>query len=151
MRSFFLLAVSLLPPAAARRLGDSRIESFVQFAQFISVGLCGFAADTATVYAVRHEVGLYAAGFVSFTVAVNVTFILNRVWTFSGRRADAIWHQWVRFIGANVIGFVLNRGMYVALIASVPLCREQPVIAVFAGGIAGVLANYNLSRRVVFR
>ena len=151
MRSLLLFAVSLLPPAAARRLGESRIESFVQFAQFTSVGLCGFAADTATVYAVRHEVGLYAAGFVSFTVAVNVTFILNRIWTFSGRRADAIWHQWVRFIGANVIGFVLNRGVYVVLIASVPLCREQPVIAVFAGGMAGVLANYNLSRRVVFR
>jgi putative flippase GtrA len=151
MRSLVLFAARLLPPAAARRLDDSRIESFVQFTRFILVGFCGFAADTATVYSVRHEVGLYAAGFVSFAVAVNVTFILNRIWTFSGKRADTMRHQWLRFIGANVIGFVINRGVYVALIASVPFCREQPVVAVFAGGVGGMLANYNLSRRVVFR
>ena len=46
---------------------------------------------------------------------------------------------------------MLNRGTYLLLIALVPLCREQPVFAIAAGVGAGLLANFNLSRRLVFR
>ena len=92
----------------------------------------GFSVDTATVYALRHSLGLYGAGAVSYCVAASVTWLLNRLWTFRGRGSDPIHRQWARFLLVNLGGFVLNRGTYAALVTFVPLCAEQPVIAVAA-------------------
>ena len=55
------------------------------------------------------------------------------------------------FIGANGLGFLLNRGTFLLLVEFVPLCAEQPVFAIAAGVGAGMLANFSLSRRLVFR
>jgi putative flippase GtrA len=52
---------------------------------------------------------------------------------------------------ANLPGFVVNRGVYILLVSFVGLAARQPVIAVFAGAIAGVTLNFNLSRKIVFR
>jgi putative flippase GtrA len=57
----------------------------------------------------------------------------------------------VRFLVANSLGLVLNRGTYAALIATVPLCVEAPVLAVAAGSVAGMIVNFTLSRQMVFR
>ena len=54
-------------------------------------------------------------------------------------------------MGANLLGLVLNRGTYAALVATVPLCAAQPVFAVAAGSLAGMMVNFTLSRQVVFR
>ncbi len=62
------------------------------------------------------------------------------------------WHvQWRRFLAANLGGFVINRGVYMALVTFVAAAARQPVIAVFAGAMAGMTLNFNLSRKVVFR
>ena len=52
---------------------------------------------------------------------------------------------------ANLLGLVLNRGTYAVLVTVVPLCARQPVFAVAAGSLAGMMVNFILSRRVVFR
>jgi putative flippase GtrA len=55
------------------------------------------------------------------------------------------------FLAANAVGFVINRGTYFSLIASVPVCHDKPVLAVAAGAVAGMFINFFLSRRLVFR
>ena len=50
-----------------------------------------------------------------------------------------------------MLGFILNRGTYAVLVTFVPLCAAQPVFATFAGAVAGVFANFNMSRTLVFR
>ena len=55
------------------------------------------------------------------------------------------------FMLANLGGFVLNRGTYALLVTFVAEAANQPVIAVAAGAIAGLLVNFTLSRRLVFR
>ncbi|HYZ60974.1 MAG TPA: GtrA family protein, partial [Acetobacteraceae bacterium] len=74
-----------------------------------------------------------------------------RAWTFRGASRHGLVRQWLLFLAANSLGFVLNRGTYLLLIALVPLCARQPVFAIAAGVVAGLFANFNLSRRVVFR
>jgi putative flippase GtrA len=51
----------------------------------------------------------------------------------------------------NLLGLVLNRGTYAALVTWVPLCATQPVFAVAGGAVAGMMVNFTLSRQVVFR
>lgn len=48
-------------------------------------------------------------------------------------------------------GFVLNRGTYFALIATVPYCAEHPFVPIAAGAVAGMFVNFGLSRAILFR
>jgi putative flippase GtrA len=139
-------------PAPARRLADAaRLAVAAQFLRFGVVGLIGFGLDTATVYALRGRLGLYGAGMVSYFVAASANWALNRAWTFRGQSSGRAHRQWVLFLIANSCGLVLNRGTYVALIATTSICTAYPVLAVAAGAVAGMFANFGLSRQLVFR
>ncbi len=122
-----------------------------QFLRFGVVGTGGFLIDTATVYAVRHALGIYGAGLAGYVVAATGNWMLNRLWTFRGEGSGPAHRQWALFMVANLGGFVLNRGTYALLVTFVAGAARQPVIAIAAGAVAGLLVNFILSRRVVFR
>ena len=88
----------------------------------------------------------------AFFVAATMNWMLNRLWTFRGRGSDAsLVRQWLSFLGANGLGFVLNRSTFFALSWLLPFCRAHLVTALAAGSLAGMCANFTLSRRLVFR
>jgi len=123
----------------------------VQFLMFGAVGAFGWVLDTATVYALRAQLGLYGAGVVAYFVAASGNWLLNRVWTFRGSGSGTMHRQWARFLAVNGVGFVLNRGTYALLVTFVALCAAQPVFATAAGAVAGMFVNFSLSRAIVFR
>jgi len=151
MHAMLLRLAARLPPRARNAITEHRIEILVQFLMFGTVGTFGFVLDTATVYALRGRLGLYGAGLASYAVAATGTWAFNRIWTFRGRGAGPAHRQWARFLGANAVGFTLNRGTYALLVTFVPLCAAQPVFATGAGALAGMFVNFNLSRSLVFR
>lgn len=134
-----------------RAASPQRIALILQFMRFGTVGVFGFVVDASVVYATRYWLGLYVAGLLSFVVAATANWALNRAWTFRGQGSGPAHRQWARFMAANLVGFVLNRGAYFILIATSALCADKPVLAVAAGAIAGMFANFALSRRLVFR
>ena len=148
--SIYLLA-SYLPLPLRRHATVARLGVLEEFVRFGVVGIIGFVCDTAIVYSLRGELGLYGAGIVSYVVAATVTWALNRSWTFKGRGGGRAHRQWALFLLANLGGFVLNRGTFALLVTYVPLCARQPVFAVFAGMLAGMTSNFTLSRSLVFR
>jgi putative flippase GtrA len=127
---------------------ESSGGTFLRFGLVGSVGLCW---DTATVYALRGVIGLYAAGAAGFVLAATSNWALNRVWTFK-RSEHALMHvQWARFLAINLVGFVFNRGVFFILVAETILCRRVPLLAIIAGTFSGLFFNYFLSKRFVFR
>jgi putative flippase GtrA len=147
-----LLSLGKRLPRRVRRLATpTRARTLAQFVQFGIVGGIGFVFDTAVVYALRRSLGLYVAGVAAYLVAATVTWALNRAYTFRGASRAPAHVQWAKFLLANLFGFVLNRGTYAVLVTAVPLCAEQPVLAVAAGCLAGMFVNFSLTRRMVFR
>jgi putative flippase GtrA len=128
----------------------SRVGVSNHFLRFGIVGVFGLAWDTGTVYALRGVAGLYVAGTCGFLVSASMNWVVNRIWTFRDRLHGPAHIQWAKFLMANSIGFVFNRGTFFILISISVLCRNQPVIAIFAGSIAGLCFNYFLSKRFVF-
>lgn len=126
-------------------------EMAAQFLRFGVVGTIGFVIDASTVYALRGLLGLIGAGMVSYFVAASANWAMNRAWTFRGKGSGPAHRQWLLFLIANLLGLALNRGTYAALVLEIPLCAGQPVLAVAAGSVAGMFANFILSRRLVFR
>ena len=139
----FMVAVRRLPPAQQLLLR--------QFIQFGLIGVAGFVWDTAVVYATAPFIGPYAAGVVSFFIVGSINWMANRYWTYRHLNHSAMHRQLVMFLIANAVGFVLNRGTYIALVATQPLFRHHLVLAIAAGALAGMFVNFFLSRRLVFR
>lgn len=136
----------------ARYLTSEQRVVLRQFVSFSTVGFIGFFFDTATVYGTKTWVGLYAAGLLGYLVAVTATWWFNRIWTFAAHPPTlSILRQWAAFVSANFVGFLLNRGVYTLLITFSPFCVRYPVLAIAAGIPAGLLSNFHLSRRLVFR
>ena len=121
------------------------------FIRFGVVGTLGFCWDTATVYATKNHFGLYIAGTLGFFVAATANWAINRIWTFRHRAHGAAHVQWLKFLAANFVGFIFNRGTFFALVTVSSLCRAQPVLAIIAGTTAGLVFNYFLSKKLVFR
>jgi putative flippase GtrA len=122
-----------------------------QFLQFGIIGTLGFVWDTCIVYALTPHLGPYIAGLISFFIVASINWGANRWWTYRGHDHDSMHVQLVRFLMANAVGLVLNRGTMFTLVATVPLCRVYLILPVAAGGIAGMFVNFFLSRRLVFR
>jgi putative flippase GtrA len=151
-----VLAERATPAAQAtlRALAMRQIETHRPLAmQFGAVGAAGFVVDNAFVYTAHFVfgVGLILAGVLSFFVAGSSNWLLNRLWTFRGASRGRLHYEWLKYLATNVAGFVLNRGIYIALITTSASCRLHPVLALAAGAIGGLGVNFVMSRRIVFR
>jgi putative flippase GtrA len=134
-----------------RPVSQSQRLIVVQFLRFGVVGGIGFLVDTATVYGLRTVLGLYGAGLVAYVIAATGNWVFNRIWTFRGQGSGPAHRQWAKFMLTNLVGFVLNRGTYALLVMFVAAAAHEPVIATAAGAVAGMFANFSLSRKLVFR
>lgn len=128
-------------------------HSFVRFAL---VGAGGYAVDAAVLALATHwlAMGPYGGRVLSIFVAMSFTWLGNRYLTFAGRRARgaaAIAREWLKFIGANAVGALVNYGVYAGLVHSGPPPWDDKYLAQFVGVMAGLIFNFTLSRFFVFR
>jgi putative flippase GtrA len=134
--------------ASLRAIAMEQIETYrplaTQFGKFV---------DNAFVYTAHYKfgIGLILAGILSFFVAGSSNWLLNRLWTFRGVSKGRLHYEWMRYLASNAAGFILNRGIYIALITTSVLCRHHPILALAAGSIGGLGVNFAMSRRIVFR
>jgi len=135
-----------------RFLGPARARLALQFLQFGMVGTIGFVVDTAVLYAgLALGLGLYGGRALSYVAAATTTWALNRAWTFRAADRTPAARQWAVFVLVNLLGFACNYGTYAVLVASLPVVAAHPVLGVAAGSLAGMVGNFVLSRRYVFR
>jgi putative flippase GtrA len=137
------------PPLAAT-IARSR------FLRFTLVGAAGFVVNEAALWIALHGLRLnaYAGGVFSFLVAVTFTWWGNRRLTFSeraARGARSIGAEWLSFVAANGFGFLVNYAVYATLIVAAPKPVNNPFVALAFGTVAGLLFNFILSSRIVFR
>ncbi len=116
------------------------------------VGTAGFLADASIVAGLAAlGVGPITAQCVAFFVAVHVTWLGNRSWTFRGQGTrKTLLQEWLLYTSANGLGWLVNNCVYISLILSMPLVAKHPVWAVAVGSIAGLFFNYAAAKRVVF-
>ena len=121
-----------------------------QFLRFAVVGTIGFVVDAGVLlYVLSQEIGFYSARAVSFLCAVTCTWLLTRVFTLRDRNAGRL-GQWAHFASVNLVGGLINYGIYAVLVWQLAFVQTWPVLGVAAGSIAGMFVNFTLSRRYVF-
>ena len=95
--------------------------------------------------------GLYASRIVSYLCAATFAWWFNRRFTFAAQRSPNLLQEWVRYLGANIWGGVLNYAVYALLVSSIAVFARYPFLAVAIGSAAGLAVNFAMSSRFVFR
>ena len=122
-----------------------------QFARFSSVGAVGFVVDLGLTLAGRElGLGVGVARLIGTTVAIAVTFLLNRTHTFRSRD-PAILREALRYLlvsaGGGAVSFAVYRIALMALASATP---ASVALAVAAGAAAALLVNFTGSRLFAF-
>lgn len=137
-------------PSLARRLAASR------FARFCVVGGFGFVIDASVFFALHDLMGLspYIARALSIVIAMTGTWFGNRTLTFADHAASgtrAMSREYLTFAGTNAIGNLANYAAFSALVGLAPQPFNYRYLALVAGTAVGLVFNFTLSKRIVFR
>ena len=123
-----------------------------QLFAFGVVGLIGFAVDAGMLTLARRlGLGLILGRVVSYLLAATCTWALNRRFTFASRDEQGPMRQWVLFMFSQLAGASVNLGLYGWLVSTSPLVAAQPVVGVAAGSLAGMLVNFCVAKKLVFK
>jgi putative flippase GtrA len=134
----------------SERIRDSR------FLRFALVGGTGFFVNEAVLFVAIRFLGLgpYVGGIFAFLLTVTFTWWGNRTLTFrqqAAQRGTAMIEEWARFVGANLVGFAVNYAVYVSFVTFAPAPLNSPYLALAFGTVVGLIFNFTLSKRFVFR
>lgn len=124
--------------------------------RFGAVGGAGFFVNEAALLVAKMLLHLddHAAWLFGFAVAVTFTWWGNRTFTFhehKSRGHAGILGEWARFVATNSLGAVANFAVYALIIRYTPWPLNVPYIALFFGVLVGLVFNFTLSKRLVFR
>lgn len=119
-----------------------------QFSKFAMVGAVNFTTHLSIYLVLTREfhLAIAAANPVAFTVAVTVSFLLNRRWTFrvatGNHRA-----QYAKFVLVNVAGLGINQAILLTLVHAAHL--HDVVAFVLAVGVV-MFWNFFVNRHWTF-
>jgi putative flippase GtrA len=110
------------------------------------VGGVGFAVDAGvlTVLSSKMGVNIYLARLCSFTVAVFVTWMLNRKWVFKsdGPRTTTKTNEYLSYLTVQIVGALINLGIFSLTIFYFPGLKAYPVIPLAFGSACGMFFNF---------
>lgn len=127
------------------------------FIRFGMVGGAGFVVDEAVLTLLHYGfgVGPYVARAISILCAMTFTWWGNRSFTFSEHAAvgsaQAMAQEWLKFVLANALGAVVNYATFTLLVSVFPAPLNNPLLATAIGVAIGLIFNFTLSKRFVFR
>jgi putative flippase GtrA len=126
------------------------------FVRFAVIGACGYVVG-ATILALATgplKQGFAEGNALAIFIAMAFTWQGNRYFTFRAQRARGLagaLQEWLKFMGANAVGAVVNYLTALALVhyAAAPLANK--FVAQAVGVLAGLVFNFTLSKTLVFK
>jgi putative flippase GtrA len=129
------------------------IDRFIppRFRRFISVGAVGFLIEAIVLQALVSLLSMHAfsAVLIAFAVAVTVTWLLNRSYTFKVEQPHNF-VEWFKYTGVNSAGGVIHLAVYGALVIYFPLLQQYPLVPLVISSAVAAGFNYSMSSSLVF-
>lgn len=120
--------------------------------RYIVVGCVGFIVDAGVLSTLVHFYTWdpYISRGPSFLLAVTVTWLFHRRYSFVYLGRYSTTNEYTRFVATQIIGALSNFGTYGIAIYLVPTLGKWPIIPLGIGAAIGLLVNYALIRFYVF-
>ena len=124
--------------------------------RFAIIGALGMPVDAGVLYLMLNKAHApyVVARPISWFFAATFTWIGNRYFTFRKARSHGLFGaagEWGRFLAANGMGGLMNIGCSVALKSWGPAPFNNPYVALVCGVLLGLVFNFTLSKKVVFK
>jgi len=133
-----------------RRLYIYKYGLWSQLVQFRVVGGVGTLVNLAVLTGlVAARVPVRAAVALAIGVSMTSNFVLNRRFSFSCARGGSWAQQYLRFVGASIMGALVNYALTLVLLNRFP--GLLPQVAALVGIALGTGINFAASRYLVFR
>jgi putative flippase GtrA len=118
-----------------------------QLLRFGLVGVAGYVVDSGVLYgALALGLGPTWGRLLSFLCAVATTWLLNRRFTFDhpaqGLDTHSLVQEALRYLSAMLMGGLLNLITYGWIMQTMPSHPALPALAVAAGSLVGMVANF---------
>ena len=145
-----------LAPAAAR-VGEARAAVFQRIdpamLRFGVVGCVGFVVDFAILQFLAHGLGVnpILAQVPAFAVAVVVTWLLNRIWTFNAAHPTGRLKQAALYLGVQCVGAATNFVIYTSVLLIDPALNNWLVIPLAIGAVVAMCLTFLGSKYLAFR
>lgn len=124
--------------------------------KFIIVGSIGFVIDVSILYLCIHflETNLVVSRIISFSIAVIITWLLNRVYTFKMstpyKKRKHYFMEFFKYLIGSSISISINFGVYMFVISFFSLALKTPILAVAIGSISAMFFSYIFSKYYIF-
>lgn len=123
--------------------------------RFAVIGALGMPVDWGVLQLMVHwGTGPYFGRMISWFCAATFTWAGNRYFTFAATRARGFRRtvkEWGRFLAANAVGGLVNVGLYSVLVRFAPPPFHDLTVALVCGVLLGLVFNFTLSKKVVFK
>ncbi len=154
--------VSLVPARASlpvpawlqRWLDHPLAKAALTFVRFFGVGIVGFGVDyTILTVLLGLHLGFnyFTARLVSFSVAVCVTLLLNRSFTFRGPAHHGPWRQAALYVAVQVTGGAANIAVYSLAIRFIPFLSHARFVPLAMGSAVGLCLTFAGSKYLAFK
>lgn len=134
------------------------IKNTKQVYWFIIVGTIGFIVDAFLLEIIlrNFEIGMIFGRLLSFSVAVTVTWLLNRHYTFrqathEHKNLKGLIQEFFMYLLASSASISINIGIYMLCVFSFEICYEKPFLAVGIGSIGAMVVTFLVSKYWVFK
>jgi putative flippase GtrA len=121
---------------------------------FALAGTVGFLVDSGVLQLLAGvlHMQVHLARVVSFLIAMTATWQINRRFTFrEGRQSQTLVGEWLRYFASSLLGGATNYAAFAISIAVSPFIRSHLVLGVAIGSLVGMVTNYVLYSRFVFK
>ena len=121
--------------------------------RFGVVGCVGFVVDFAILQFLAHGLGVNAilAQVPAFGVAVVVTWLLNRIWTFNAAHATGRLRQAALYLGVQCVGAATNFVIYTGVLLLAPVLNNWLVVPLAIGAVVAMCLTFLGSKYLAFR
>ena len=133
------------------KVSVARAEA-ASFFRYCAVGAVGFIADAAALLLLIHGTAMnpLLARVFSFTLAVMLTFLLNKHWTFEGKIKRGMIASFATYLGVQGIGFACNVAIFAIAILVLPPPFNAPLYSLAIASAIALAVNYGGARQIVF-
>ena len=120
---------------------------------FSVVGAFGFAVDAALFALLNAHYGwsIVAARTLSASCSIATTWAFNRALTFATRKSANAAGELARYAAGQIVGVLVNVGVFAACVSFVPALRRTPLVALAIGAACALAFNFWSARTLAFR
>lgn len=125
---------------------------FKEISFFGLAGIIGYLIDVLATLLFVPLLGIYLARIPAFLLAATTTWVINRSVTFKSKRPQhGLLKEYLHYLVVMLGGLVINYLVFAAAVTLLPNTTHSIFLAVAMGSLTGMLLNYSLSRRHIYK